>query len=74
MARGRKYLLFRVDRRRRHRRLAVVKFQQREATAMPKLTDEHPDRVMYGIGDQTPAGDLLVRPDLKRERISSTFG
>ena len=41
---------------------------------MPKLTDEHPDRVMYGIGDQTPAGDLLVRPDLKRERISSTFG
>ena len=38
---------------------------------MPELADDQPASGMNGVGDQSPAGDLPVRPDAQRERIAA---
>jgi hypothetical protein len=61
LAGRRKHLPVRVDRGRRHRRLAVVELGQRQAAAMPELADDQPALFMHGIGHQ-PASRRPARP------------
>ena len=73
LAGERKHLPFRVHRRWRHRRLAVVEFRQRQAAAVPELADDQPATGMDCIGDQAPAGNLLIRPDAGGEGVAAAL-
>ena len=67
----RKHLPFRVERRRCHRRLAVMEFRQRKAAAMPELANDQAAFAVHGRSDSAPAGNLRSGPDARCVRIAT---
>jgi hypothetical protein len=64
------HMAFRSDRARRDGKRAVVIARIGNAPDMPELEEYSPTRLMHPVGDQTPARDLLLRPDAGRMRIA----